>query len=171
MIHLLGSYRAGERIYSISDLPSFLSGPKANQRFMVKRHFSTGFNRKIRYVNDDTKFCFFAATLVHLLANEPHYSEGCYQEWTSKVIINCFGMWQLALRLRYLNEPSEDVLDICIWLEDAERFFSRGYAVTGEIWAHMDQVGGESLLDPDYVYLEALTEPETAEDRKAMGLE
>ena len=170
MENLLHKYKNGHPILSINDLPSYLTGPRKNQKFMIQAEFRDRSTR-IRFVNDDTKFCFFAATLVKLLSTEPWDDNASRKHWIRKVIITCFSMWQLALRLGYLNESEENLLHYDIWMEDAEKFLSNGYAVTGEIWSEMDTFAFVPILDPDYVYDEAAVEPETVLDRRLVNRE
>ena len=175
MENLLSAFPDGTSILSINDLPSYLRGPKANQLFMTNVNFQSGgetITRRIRFVSDDTKFAFFAATLAKLMTWEPILNTPDHDEWTREVIVTCFGMWQLADRLGYLDKTNEDPLPHRIWMEDAVRFLSRGYNVTGRVWPLMGSVGfGVAILDPDYVYDETLIEPETSQDRKIIERE
>jgi hypothetical protein len=126
--------------------------------------------KRFRFVSDNTKFCYFSATLAKLLTWEPPKKSEYHKQWTSDVIVTCFGMKLLGDRLEYFNkENDEEPLNYYIWMQEAKSFV-QFYNVTGITWTEMDKemdtLGFKPMLDPDYVYDGRLIEPETPEDRK-----
>jgi len=158
------------KVYSITDLPSFVSGPNIGKHYMIKRAFKCGYTRDIRYVNDESKFAFFSATLTHLLALGVDKNATNYVSWKNDIIVTCFGMWVLAKRNNLITEKNPTIL-FEFWRAEAVKFFRLGYTVSGETWLQLGTVGDEPLLDPNYNFIEDLAWLETSDDRKKLGLE
>ena len=136
---------------------------------MIKRGFKCNYTRDIRYVNDESKFAFFSATLTYLLASGVDKNATNYVSWKNNIIVTCFGMWVLATRNNLITEENP-IISFEFWRGEAVKFFRLGYTVTGETWLELGSVGHEPLLDPNYKFIDDIARPETEDDRKKLGI-